>query len=74
MLFRSKPKVAVEARTEQRRSTGAPTITTATASRAPSTPPKVGKQKAQTATEKTRKDFGNDAAWRKHLLDKHFKS
>lgn len=69
-----KPKVAVEARTEQRRSAGAPTITTATASRAPSTPPKVGKQKAQTATEKTRKDFGNDAAWRKHLLEKHFKS
>lgn len=69
-----KPKVAVEARTEQRRSTGAPTITTTTASRAPAKNPKVEKQKAKTTTEKQRKDFPSDAAWKDHLLNKHFSS
>ena len=68
-----KPKAAVEASNERRQSTGAPTITNATASRAPAKNPKVEKQKAGT-TEKTRKDFSSDAAWKNHLFDKHFKS
>jgi hypothetical protein len=69
-----KPKVAVEESTEQRQSTGARTITNATASRAPAKNPKVEKQKAGTTTEKTRKDFPSDAAWKNHLFEKHFKS
>lgn len=70
-----KPKVAVEASNAQRQSTGAPTITNATASRAPAKNPKPD-QKAPTTKQgrKTRKDFPSDAAWRNHLLDKHFKS
>lgn len=69
-----KPKVAVEASKEQRQSHGARTLTNAAASRAPATPPKTTKQKAKTTTEKTRKDFPSDAAWREHLLSKHFQS
>ena len=68
-----KPKAAVEASNERRRSTGAPTITNAAASRAPAKNPKVEKQTAGT-TEKTRKDFSSDAAWKNHLFEKHFKS
>jgi len=68
-----KPKVKVEAANETRNTTQARTITTATASRAPAKPPKVTKQKAST-TEKTRKDFPSDAAWRQYLLSKHFQS
>lgn len=67
----AKPKAAVEASQEQRRSTGARTITNAAASRAPATTPKTTKQKAQPAKEKTRKDFKTDAEWRQHLFDKH---
>lgn len=69
-----KPKVAVEGSTEQRQSTGARTITNATASRAPAKQPKVEKQKAATTAGKTRKDFPSEAAWKDHLLEKHFKS
>ncbi len=71
----TKPKVAVEASTEQRQSTGARTLTNAAASRAPAKPlPKSTKQKAPTKTEKTRKDFPSEAAWKDHLLNKHFES
>ena len=68
-----KPKAVVEAATETRKGQAARTITNTTASRAPATPPKTTKQKAA-ATEKTRKDFKSDTEWRRHLLDKHFKS
>lgn len=68
------PKVKVEAATETRQGTGARTITTATASRAPATTPKETKQKAAATGEKTRKDFKTDAAWKEHLLSKHFAS
>lgn len=54
---------------EQRQSTGARTITNATASVAPATPPP--KKKAVATTEKTRRDFKNDREWREHLLTKH---
>lgn len=65
------PKAAVEASKEQRQSPAARTLTNAAASRAPATTPKVTKQKAKQAAEKTRRDFPSDAAWRQHLLDKH---
>ncbi len=67
------PKVKVDAATETRQSPAARTITTTTASRAPAAAPKTTKAKAPT-TEKARKDFKNDAAWREHLLNLHFKS
>lgn len=69
-----KPKVAVEASTERRQSTGAPTITNATASRAPAKAPKVNEKQKAGTTEKTRKDFSSEAAWKNHLFEKHFKS
>lgn len=70
-----KPKAAVAASTEQRQSTGAPTITTTAASRAPATNPKVSeKPKGKTTTEKTRKDFPSESAWKDYLFAKHFKS
>ncbi len=69
-----KPKAASETSTEQRRSTGAPTITNAAASRAPARNPKVETRKTGTTTAKTRKDFPSEAAWKDHLLDRHFKS
>lgn len=69
-----KPKAASEPSKEQRQSTGARTLTNAAASRAPAKTPKVvTKQKASTA-EKTRRDFPSEAAWRDHLLNKHFKA
>ncbi len=68
-----KPKVKVDAATETRQSPAARTITTTTAGRAPATTPKATKPKAPT-TEKARKDFKTDAAWREHLLERHFKS
>lgn len=68
------PKVAAKASTEQRQSTEARTITNATASRAPAKPPKTTKQKESAKTEKTRKDFPSEAAWKEHLLNKHFPS
>lgn len=68
-----KPKVAKQASTEQRQSTGARTLTNATASRAPAKPPKTNpKPKMNTEERKTRKDFPSDAAWREHLLATHF--
>jgi hypothetical protein len=69
-----KPKAAPVSSQEQRQSEGARTITNATASRAPAKTPKVTKQKASTPAEKARKDFPSDAAWREHLLSKHFQS
>jgi hypothetical protein len=69
-----KPKAAVEASTEQRQSTGARTLTNAAASRAPAKPPKTMKQKAPTTDTKTRRDFPSEAAWKDHLLNKHFQS
>lgn len=68
-----KPKVA-EASTERRQSTGAPTITNATASRAPAKNPKVDQKKAASVEGKTRKDFPSEAAWKDHLFSKHFQS
>ncbi len=65
-----KPKAVVEASTEQRQSTGARTISNAAASRAPAKLPKTTKQKAQ-PSEKTRKDFPSNEAWKSYLLDKH---
>lgn len=67
------PKVVSAPSQEQRKSEGARTITNTTASRAPAKPPKMTKPKA-TTTEKTRKDFPSDGAWREHLLGKHFQS
>ncbi len=66
-----KPAVANATSQEQRQKPGARTITNATASVAPGTKPKA-KQEATTTTEKTRKDFKTDAAWRQHVLHKHF--
>jgi hypothetical protein len=68
------PKVAPEQSQGAAQKPQARTITNATASRAPAKPPKTTKQKAPTTTEKARKDFKSDAAWRQHLLDKHFES
>lgn len=65
-------KAANATSTEQRQSTGARTITNATASVAPGTTPKT-KQKIAAPAEKTRSDFKSDKAWRDHLLSKHFK-
>lgn len=69
----NKPKVAVEASTERRQSTGAPTITNATASRAPAKNPKAP-IRVETTKGKSRKDFPSEAAWKDHLLNKHFTS
>jgi hypothetical protein len=68
-----KPKVKVDAVTEQRQKPAARTITTATASRAPAKLPKEAKKAASTTGAKTRKDFPSEAAWKEHLFDKHFK-
>lgn len=65
-----KPAAADKASQDKRQNHGARTITNATASVAPGTKPKM-KQKAAT-TEKARKDFPSDKAWREHLLSKHF--
>jgi hypothetical protein len=67
-----KPKAANEAGNEQRQSPGARTLTNAAASRAPAKLPKAtAKIKSKTTTEKSRKDFGSEAAWREYLFDKH---
>jgi hypothetical protein len=70
----AKPKAAVETSKEQRQSTGARTIPNAAASRAPAKLPKATQQKAKTTSEKSRKDFPSDAAWKNYLLNKHFKA
>lgn len=71
----TKPKAASSTSTEQRQSPAARTITNAAASRAPANPPKAPtERKAATTTQKTRKDFPNEQAWRQHLLNKHFSS
>jgi len=65
------PTVANKASTEPRQSHGARTLTNATASVAPATPPKVKSEAKPKTGPKTRKDFKSDAEWRSHLLAKH---
>lgn len=68
----AKPKAATEPSKEQRQSTGARTLSNAAASRAPAKLPKAtAKIKSKTPTEKSRKDFSTDVAWREYLFDKH---
>ena len=69
-----KPKVAAAGSTEQRQSHGARTLTNATASKAPAKPPKTTDKATEKNAPKTRKDFPNDAAFRKYLLEKNFPS
>lgn len=69
-----KPKAASEPSKEQRQSPEARTLTNAAASRAPAKLPKATVVKGKTVGEKTRKDFPSEAAWKDHLLNKHFKS
>lgn len=66
------PKVAPATSKEQRQSTEARTITNATASHAPAKLPKATAVKSKTTSAKSRKDFPSEAAWKEHLLSKHF--